>query len=202
MHKPTLIAIATAASLFAATAQAGGKFRGNDYDDDNDGYRGNTAYAQVLSSRPIYSQLRVSQPRQECFDERVVQRDNYGDYNRGVSNFDSTAGAVIGGLIGGAAGHQVSAGSGRRIATAIGAVIGASVGQNYVRENGYRRDQDYGNQVSYEQRCRTVSDSRYEDRLEGYDVTYRYQGQVYNTRLPYDPGNRLPVRVEVSPVRY
>lgn len=200
MHKLILISIAVVISLFAATAEAGGKYRGNDHGDED--YGGDTDYAEVLSSRPVYSRVQFGEPRQECFDERVVRRDNYGDNVRGVSNFDSTAGAVIGGVLGGVVGHQFGAGSGRRIATAIGAVIGASSGSNYVHEDGYRHDQPYGDQVSYEQHCHIVSDNRYEDQQDGYDVTYRYQDQIYNTHLPYDPGNRLLVRVKVSPVRY
>ena len=42
--------------------------------------------------------------------------------------------------------------------------------------------------------CRTVTAWRKEQRVEGYDVQYHYDGRVYNTRLPYEPGERLPVR--------
>lgn len=42
--------------------------------------------------------------------------------------------------------------------------------------------------------CRTVTAWRKEQRVEGYDVRYHYDGRVYNTRLPYEPGERLPVR--------
>ena len=203
MRHLAVIALTASSALFASTAaQAGGKFRGYD-----DGYRGdNTDYAQVISSRPIYSQVRVSEPRQECWDERVTYRDR--DTYRGgreASQFDTTAGAVIGGVIGGAAGHQFSEGSGKKIAAAIGALIGASVGSNAVRNDSRRRDSgysEYSERTVYEPRCRTVSDARYEDRLEGYDVTYRYGGRTYTTRMPYDPGNRIPVQVDVSPVRY
>ena len=41
--------------------------------------------------------------------------------------------------------------------------------------------------------CRSVAGWRLEQRVEGYDVLYRYAGRVYNTRLPYEPGDRLPV---------
>lgn len=41
--------------------------------------------------------------------------------------------------------------------------------------------------------CRAVPGWRMEQRVEGYDVLYRYAGRVYNTRLPYPPGERLPV---------
>jgi uncharacterized protein YcfJ len=36
-------------------------------------------------------------------------------------------------------------------------------------------------------------------RIAGYDVEYRYRGEVYVSRLNYDPGERLRVRVSVSP---
>lgn len=42
--------------------------------------------------------------------------------------------------------------------------------------------------------CRTVTAWRKEQRVEGYDVRYHYDGRVYDTRLPYEPGERLPVR--------
>lgn len=38
-----------------------------------------------------------------------------------------------------------------------------------------------------------------EQRIDGYDVEYRYRGEVYLSRLAYDPGERLRVRVSVSP---
>ena len=71
------------------------------------------------------------------------------------------------------------------------------------QRNAYRGD-DRGRRerVVYEPRCRTVDSSRYEQRIEGYDVTYRYNGQTYTTQMAYDPGTRLPVRVDVSPLRY
>jgi hypothetical protein len=30
-------------------------------------------------------------------------------------------------------------------------------------------------------------------------VTYEYQGRTYQTRLPYDPGEKIRIRVAVSP---
>jgi uncharacterized protein YcfJ len=40
-----------------------------------------------------------------------------------------------------------------------------------------------------------------EERIDGYHVTYRYKGEIFTTRLPYDPGDRLKVQVSVTPVR-
>lgn len=207
MRSVAVIAITAVTTLFASTsALAGGKFRG--YDDGYRGdYRNGTDYAQVLSARPIYSQVQVRQPREECWDERVVYRDSYrGDRSgRGSSQFDTTAGAVIGGVLGGVAASRIGEGSGKTVATAVGTLIGASVGSNVVRNDQNRRNRgydEYRERVAYEPRCRTVSDARYEERIDGYDVTYLYGGRTYNTRMPYDPGNRIAVSVDVAPVRY
>ena len=36
--------------------------------------------------------------------------------------------------------------------------------------------------------------------VASYDVEYVHQGQTFMSRLPYDPGDRLRVRVSVQPV--
>ena len=41
---------------------------------------------------------------------------------------------------------------------------------------------------------------RYEERVDGYRVTYRYNGHIFSTQLPRDPGGTLRVRVNVEPV--
>ena len=189
----TLTAIATAIAVLgvSATAQAGYR------DDRDDGYdrgydRGND-YAEVISSRPIYHDVRVSQPRQECYEERVVYDDGYrrGHDNGGV-------GALLGAVVGGVVGNRFGHGGGRVATTAVGAVIGASAGASIGRNSGgggYQTEPTYG----YQQRCSTVNDYSVEQRVDAYDVAYRYHGRVYYTRLPYDPGDRLAVTVDVRP---
>lgn len=49
------------------------------------------------------------------------------------------------------------------------------------------------------QRCRTVPLQRELQTPVAYDVDYMYKGMKYRTRLPEDPGNRLRVRISVSP---
>ena len=48
-------------------------------------------------------------------------------------------------------------------------------------------------------RCRMVAVQREFRRPIAYDVDYVYRGTKYRSRLPYDPGNRLRVRVSVVP---
>lgn len=48
--------------------------------------------------------------------------------------------------------------------------------------------------------CRMVPVEREFRRPIAYDVDYVHKGVKYRSRLPYDPGNRLRVRVSVTPV--
>ena len=47
--------------------------------------------------------------------------------------------------------------------------------------------------------CELVPVQREFRRPIAYDVGYVYRGMKYRSRLPYDPGNRLRVRVSVMP---
>jgi uncharacterized protein YcfJ len=142
------------------------------------------AYADVLRSQPFYETVRVNQPREECFEDTVVHREGGS----------SGGGAVIGAIIGGVIGNQVGKGSGRKAATVAGAVAGGAIGNESERRNNPERYYE-----SSETRCRIVDGWVDERRIAGFDVEYRYRGQVYMSRLPYDPGDRLRIRVSVSP---
>jgi uncharacterized protein YcfJ len=48
-------------------------------------------------------------------------------------------------------------------------------------------------------RCRAVQVAHQERRLAGYDVEYQYKGERYMSRLDSDPGNRLRIRVAITP---
>ena len=54
---------------------------------------------------------------------------------------------------------------------------------------GYQKISDGG------ERCRTETSYRDTDRVLGYEVTYRYGGREYTTRMDHDPGDRMRVRV-------
>jgi uncharacterized protein YcfJ len=147
----------------------------------------NYGYADVLRVDPVYETVRYREPREECYDEQVTVRERGGG--------DPTGGTVAGAIIGGLIGNQVGSGSGRRAATAAGAIIGGSVGHNVDRNNG-GPDRVYNDT---ERRCRVVDVEREDRRIAGYDVEYRFKGDVFVSRLDYDPGNKLRVRVAVSP---
>ena len=50
-------------------------------------------------------------------------------------------------------------------------------------------------------RCRNVKEQRASKHISGYQVTYRYGGETQTTRLSYDPGERMPVNVSLSPMK-
>ena len=50
-------------------------------------------------------------------------------------------------------------------------------------------------------RCRNVTEQRASEHITGYKVTYRYGGETQTTRLSYDPGERMPVNVSLSPMK-
>ena len=147
----------------------------------------NYGYADVLRVDAVYETVRFREPREECYDQPVSVRERGGG--------DPTGGTVLGAIIGGVVGNQVGGGDGRRAATAAGAVIGGAIGRNVDKNNG-GPDRVY---ESSERRCRVVDVEREDRRVAGYDVEYRYKGDVFVSRLDYDPGNKLRVRVAISP---
>jgi uncharacterized protein YcfJ len=143
------------------------------------------SYADVLRVDPVYETVRFREPQEECYEQPVVYRE------RGRSSGGAVAGAIIGGVLG----SQVGSGDGRRAATVAGALIGGAVGHDAGKRNG-RPGREY---ETTEQRCEVVEVEREERRIAGYDVEYRLKGDVFFSRLAYDPGNKLRVRVAVSP---
>lgn len=62
-------------------------------------------------------------------------------------------------------------------------------------EEGNQPRQDCGQ--GQRQECQTVD--HWQTRANGYAVTYEYRGRRYTTVLPHDPGDRLKVRISVTP---
>lgn len=168
----------------------------NRYDDRYNGGddEGAYDYAKVIDVQPLTRQVRVSSPQRECWDEtRYDERDSGPPRAR-----NATGSTLLGAVIGAAIGNQIGHGDGRRAATAAGAIIGAGVGNNQAgRRNGY--DQPPPPRAYTVQRCETHYRNDVQERIDGYRVTYVYHGRRGVTELPYKPGARIRVRVDVSP---
>lgn len=130
---------------------------------------------KVLSSTAIITQVGV--PRQVCTTQAVP-----------VQSQKSGAGAVMGALAGGAIGNSVGGGDGRAIATMIGLVGGALLG-----------DKIEGAPAPQTQNVQSCSTQTfYENRTTGYNVVYEYAGKQYQVQMPNDPGPF--VRLQIAPV--
>jgi uncharacterized protein YcfJ len=165
-------------------------------------------YARVVDVDPIVRHVRVRTPVRECWEE--TRYDDYDRRGRHDRPRRSEAGATIaGGIIGGVIGRQFGDGDGRDAMTLVGTLVGAAIGNERAsRGREYERRYDYDRYDAYERtsypvtRCETRYRAESKERIDGYRVTYRYRGQTYTTRTDYDPGDRIRVRVDVSPVRH
>lgn len=184
MRKSKVLLIALMSVPVVAAAQPRDRLPAQGYPGDENV---RLVYADVLRVDPLYENVRVSEPREECYDQEV--RRSSGRYE------NTTTGTIVGALVGGALGNQVGKGDGRKAATVAGAVIGAGVGREIDANDNPSRSRR-----SVETRCRVVESGYEERRIVGYDVEYRYRGEVFFSRLGYDPGEKLRVRVSVEPV--
>lgn len=157
------------------------------------GLRGQTRavydYAPVIQSEPIIRHVTVITPVRECWQDTEY----YTAYRPAPG---SAARTLVGAIVGGVIGHQFGSGSGNDAATVAGTLIGAAVGSAHNRERS--QTVEYGRPV---QRCETTMREHQEERIDGYRVVYRYNGQKYATQMPYDPGREIRVRVNVQPAR-
>jgi uncharacterized protein YcfJ len=135
-------------------------------------------YAQVLAVAPATKTVRV--PREECRDELVT-------LTRPTKDPNQITGTVAGAVIGGVLGNQVGGGDGKKLATVGGAVGGAYAG-NKIQEGMQERNTYQESQRT----CKTVTDRHQEP--DGYDVTYRLNGQEMVVRMDHNPSSRIPVK--------
>jgi uncharacterized protein YcfJ len=141
------------------------------------------AWADVLRADPVYERVPAGSAHEECEDVPVDHR---------ADNGNRAAGTVLGAMVGGVLGSTVGKGDGRTAATVAGAVAGGAVGNNIAANN----DQ---NSPPAQRQCRMVQDAPDGRRIVAYEVQYRYRGDVYMSRLNYDPGDRLRIRVSIGP---
>lgn len=136
-------------------------------------------WAEVLRVDPVYGAV-APPPQQQCYPQTVTRQDN-----------DHAGGTVLGAIVGGVLGSTVGHGRGRVATTVAGAVAGGAVGNRISAAH----DQPSTTQQTV---CQPVAYAP-QQQIVGYDVEYRYRGDVYMSRLPYDPGERLRVRIAVAP---
>jgi uncharacterized protein YcfJ len=179
-----------------------------------------TEYANVVNVSPIYKEVSYQRPKRECWVEEtqhIIRHEGQGRYlsnnnsrnNRTPNTGDVLVGGVIGGVIGNQLGRKGSSGA-RAGATIAGAIIGSALaGESSSNNRRHRRNEQprisrLESRPSYDvrpvKRCENTTETHYEQRLQGYDVTYRYRGETYKTRTNRHPGNRIKLQVSVKPL--
>ena len=143
-------------------------------------------YGTVVESVPIVKNIRITTPREECWDEDVVYRDRDGD--EGLS---TVVGAVIGGALGNAVGHHKK---NKQVGAVVGAVLGGTIGRSMAK--GQHRTTRSGS----EEVCRVINEYTEEEQIVGYRVRYRYNNETYTTRTDEAPGDTIKLRLAVTPV--
>ncbi len=144
------------------------------------------AYAQsvevpVVSSSPVYQVVRVNTPQEECWQEAVTVS----------SKSNSNTPEILGAIVGAGVGRLFGDGRGQDAATVAGAILGGSIGSDLENKNA-------SSQVQYQQRCRVVDQYRDEERLQGYDVTFKLNDRLYTTRTRNDPGSSININFTIS----
>jgi uncharacterized protein YcfJ len=224
----TLLVAAGLAASTAAIAQSRYDPSGNAHVNGDQQGEAYYDYAQVVRVDPVLDGRYVrtgAYNGQRCYETTAAGGYEPGGYYRNDGyrhdgNYDpygpplggSTAGrnlaTVVGGIAGAVLGSKVGGGSGTYAATAIGSMVGGMAGRQiyeqtqrdrYVRPGVVRvcdpepvRDGSYDGGDRYGGYSRTGNAS-------GYDVTYEYAGRRYTRRMDYHPGDRVRVRVDVSP---
>lgn len=130
---------------------------------------------RVVSSTPVIQQVAV--PRQVCSQQPVA-----------VEQPTSGAGGVMGAIAGGAVGSQIGSGSGRGVATVLGVLGGAVLGDRI----------EGGGTTHYQNVQHCTTQTSYENRAVSYNVVYEYAGRQYSVNLPHDPGPT--VQLQITPV--
>jgi uncharacterized protein YcfJ len=157
---------------------------------DGHAHHGGTqlVYARVVNVEPMVRYVAINRPRQECWDEIVREP---------VHPLGTVGPTIAGGIVGAAIGRQFGSGNDRDLLTLIGAAAGSAVAnQRALRNQGYET-----REVSV-RRCEVVNDRVTEERIDGYLVTYQYEGRRYTMRTDTPPGERVALAVDVRPVGY
>jgi uncharacterized protein YcfJ len=143
------------------------------------------AFAQVVAVQPVTQTSTTSKPRQVCQDEQVAVPETYKDKHQ-------IGGAVVGGLVGALAGHQIGGGKGKTLATIGGAAAGAFAGHEVQKKH----QEDNATKMETKNVCHTVTDKSTKTTTVGYDVTYTLNGKTGHIRMDHNPGvgTGLPVR--------
>lgn len=144
-----------------------------------------TDTAKVMNVEEIMKTVSHTTPNQVCWNEEVPVY--------GKSKPDSYTSEILGGILGGVIGNQLGGGTGKKVMTGAGALLGASVGSDYDQQRAQK------NIVSYREveRCRQELSVREEVVTDYYRVTLDYNGSLFDVRKKEKPQKEM-MNVEIS----
>ncbi len=142
--------------------------------------------AVVLGVSERYKVVKEMTPVRECRDVEV---------STGGGSTSSDTPELVGALIGGAIGKEID--DTGKSSTVIGALLGASIASDIEKKQAASQAT-----TRIETRCTTVQREVETERLDGYNVSYEYEGNVYRARTPTRPGETIRVRILAVPVNF
>lgn len=150
--------------------------------------------AKVLSSTPIYKYVNVSPQKTYCEPtviyknaRKVSRKAHYQSHDESHNNKGA---AIIGGIVGGFIGHATSNRKHKGLGTIVGAVIGSSLAHNIVRASNIDSRNYHVQQRNCVVRYKKNDKMRV---LQGYKVTYRAQGELYQTFRQNKPARYIRI---------
>ena len=147
-------------------------------------------------------------------------KSDYRDSNAYQPHTNKVATTVVGAVVGGALGHVLFKKTKfKGLGTVAGALVGGTVA-NDISQKKHRYERGHSNQGHSHTRSgyaysgnagsghqhsihrELICQREYStiEEISGYNVTYRYQGEVFHTHTRYHPGKRIKLRVNVKPV--
>ena len=222
-----LVAVGLASSS-AAFAQSSYYPSGNGYDNGYQQGEAYYDYARVVRVDPVldddyrgYDSNRTSgyygNGGQRCYETTTAGRYERDGYSSGSYRSDGYYGGrdgygygtqggrnvatIVGGIAGAVLGSKVGGGSGRYATTAIGSMVGGMAGREiYDQSQRDRYTRPATVRVCDPEPVRGNGYGSYRTgNANAYDVTYEYNDRRYTRRMDYHPGERVRVRVDVSP---
>jgi len=155
-----------------------------------------TDYARVTHVEPLYRYVTVRKPQRHC---TIVKPNRHNSYWHGANgrhngnrHRSNQRGVFVDGIVIGNLGREAnrSVNGGIRFGTQRNSSISQS------RSN---RSHRYNQRHKPREHCVTTTVSRQERRSDGYNVTYVYKGNTFQTHTTHAPGRHIRVRIQIKP---
>ena len=160
-----------------------------------------TDFGRVLHAQPVYDYT-YSRPHrhEDCRSDYRPHRSGHRHSEK--HDIAPVAGAIVGGIIG----NKLGRGDARVLTTVAGSLAGAAIASNHSQDH-YRHgrkdpkhnNRDHHRHDRHDRHCRSKGHRKHRV-LTGFDVTYRYKGEIFHTFTRRHPGKRIRLDVSIRPL--